>query len=161
MLAVSQTLPLEKQKAYRAIFWGGLIAGALDISAAFVTNGLRGISPIRILQSIASGLLGMDSYKGGFVTTVLGVFLHFVIATGAAAVYYMVSRKLKFLVERAIFCGAVYGVAVYFFMNVIVLPLSAFPHKISYSLVTVVTGLIVHVLCVGLPISLTVRRLTK
>jgi len=110
MSAVSHTLPLEKSKAYRAILWGGLITGVLDI---------------------------------------------------AAAVYYLASRKLKFLVERAIVCGSVYGVAVYLFMNLIVLPLSAFPHKISYSLVTVVTGLNVHVLCIGLPISLTVRRIAK
>ncbi len=152
---------MEKSKAYRAILWGGLIAGVLDITAAFVTNGLRGISPIRILQSIASGLLGMGSYKGGFVTAVLGLFLHFIIAAGAAAVYYLLSRKLRFLVERAIVCGPVYGVAVYLFMNLIVLPLSAFPHKISYPLVKVVTGLIVHMLCVGLPISLTVRRIAR
>lgn len=151
--------PREQMKAYRAIISGGLLAGVLDITAAFVTNGLRGVSPFRILQSITSGLLGMASYKGGFATAALGLFLHFTIATGAAAVYYFTSRKLKFLVERATVCGAVYGLAVYWFMNMLVLPLSAFPHKISYTLVSVVTGLLVHMLCVGLPISLTVRRI--
>jgi hypothetical protein len=161
MLAVSHALPLENTKAKRTILWGGLSVGVLDITAAFVTNGLRGISPIRILQSIASGLLGVDSYKGGFTTAALGLFLHFTIATGAATVYYLVSRKLKFLAEQAIVCGLLYGVAVYWFMNLIVLPLSAFPHKISYALGKVVTGLIVHMLCVGLPISLTVRRFSK
>jgi hypothetical protein len=103
----------------------------------------------------------MSSYKGGLATAALGLFLHFIIATGAAAVYFLASRKLKFLLERDFVCGPVYGVAVYWFMNAIVLPLSAFPHKISYSPVTVVTGLTVHVLCVGLPIALTIRRIAK
>ncbi len=72
---------------------------ALDITAAFVNSGLRGVRPIRILQAIASGLLGAGSYKGGFATATLGLVLHFVIAFGATAVYYAASRKLTFLVR--------------------------------------------------------------
>ena len=80
------------------------------------------MGPIRILQAIASGLLGADSYKGGFTTVTLGLVLHFVIAFGATAVYYVTSCRLTFLAERAFVCGLVYGVAVYLFMNFIVLP---------------------------------------
>jgi len=61
MSTTSAALSLEKPKAYRAILWGGLIAGTLDILAAFINSGLRGVSPTRVLQSIASGLLGADS----------------------------------------------------------------------------------------------------
>jgi hypothetical protein len=158
MKAVSAVLPLEKSKAYLAIFWGGLIAGALDITAACVTNGFRGISPIRVLQSVASGLFGRDSYRGGLKTAALGLVLHFIIAFGATIAFYSASRKLKFLVRQAIVCGALYGVAVYWFMQLVVLPLSAVPFKFSFTFASVVTGLIVHILCVGLPISLVVRR---
>jgi hypothetical protein len=55
MVAVSQTFPSEKPKAFRAIFWRGLIAGVLDITAAFVNSGLRGRSPVWVLQSVAGG----------------------------------------------------------------------------------------------------------
>ncbi len=143
---------------YHVILLAGLIAGVLDLTAALVTYGLRGLKPVRVLQAIASGLLGLDSYKGGLKTAALGVVLHFIIATAAAAIYYAASRKLKFLVRQAIVCGLLYGIAVYFFMNLVVLPLSAFPHKVSFPLSSLVTGLIVHMLCVGLPISLTVPR---
>ena len=37
-----------------AVLAGGLAAGVLDILAAFAVYGLRGVSPLRILQSIAS-----------------------------------------------------------------------------------------------------------
>ena len=161
MRSASPAFPLERSKSFRTILWGGLIAGALDITAAFVTSGLRGVGPIRVLQAIASGLLGAVSYKGGFATATLGIVLHFVIAFGATAVYYAVSRKLSFLVQRAVVCGLVYGVVVYLFMNFIVLPLSAIAFKPANSLSAVLTGLSIHMLCVGLPISLAVRRYSK
>ncbi|HYP26896.1 MAG TPA: hypothetical protein VE262_09270 [Blastocatellia bacterium] len=149
-----------KPRAYRAILLGGLIAGALDLTAAFVTSALRGRGPVWVLQAISSGLLGADSYKGGFATAALGVALHFLIATVATAVYYAASRKLKFLVHHAIVCGLLYGVAVYGFMNLIVLRL-AFPLKPADAPSVIVTGLIVHMLCVGLPIAVVIRRYSK
>jgi uncharacterized membrane protein YagU involved in acid resistance len=152
---------LKRSRAYRSILWGGLIAGSLDLTAAFVTNGRRGLYPLRILQSIASGLLGADAFKGGFAIAALGVVLHFLIAFGAAAVYYALSRKFKFPVHHAVLCGLLYGIVVYWFMNLVVLPLSAIPFKVSFRPALLITGLIVHMLCVGLPIALTVRRYSK
>jgi len=148
---------MDPNRAYRAIIWGGLIAGVLDLTAAFVTSALRGVKPIRVLQFIASGLLGADSFKGGLGTAALGALLHFLIALAASAVYYVASRQLHLLVEQAIVCGLLYGIAVYGFMNVIVLPLSAV-RKIPVSLASLVTGLMIHMFCVGLPIALAVRR---
>src|ERR1700756_1467286 len=63
------------------ILWGGLIAGTMDITAAVLTYKIRNnVPPIRILQSVASGLLGKDAFTGGAPTAALGLFLHFVIA---------------------------------------------------------------------------------
>jgi hypothetical protein len=68
MVANSHTRSLQKPKAFRAIFWGGLIVGVLDITAAFVNSGLRGRSPVWVLQSVAGGWLGVDTFKGGLKT---------------------------------------------------------------------------------------------
>jgi hypothetical protein len=73
MSADSAALSLEKPKAFRVILIGGLIAGTLDILAAFIQSGLRGVTPMRVLQAIASGLLGADSFQGGFATAALGL----------------------------------------------------------------------------------------
>lgn len=162
MTTSSAEFSVDRSNAYRAILWGGLIAGIIDLTYAFVYNyALRGSSPVRISQSIASGLLGADSYKGGLSTAALGVLLHFVIATGAATVYYVASRKIGFLTEQAVICGLIFGVAVYFFMNLVVLPLSAFPHPVSFPATKLVIDLIVHAAGVGLPIALAVRRYSK
>ena len=54
---------------FQPIFWGGLIAGTLDICAAFLTAWLRaGVSPIGVLQFVASGALGPAAFQGGIKT---------------------------------------------------------------------------------------------
>jgi hypothetical protein len=142
------------------ILWGGMIAGTLDLSAAFISSWLRaGVGPVRVMQSIASGLLGAASFTGGAWSAVLGVALHFLIATVAMAVFYLASRTLRFLVEHAITAGLLYGVAVYAFMNFVVIPLSSVPRRgapppLSGRLI----GLLIIMFCVGLPIAILVRR---
>src|SRR5580765_1333985 len=101
MEATSSTLALpQTSKNFPPIFWGGLIGGALDITAAFILLGLRGSSPIQVLQSVASGLLGMDAYQGGIPAAALGLFCHFLIALSAATVYHFASQKLKILIQQ-------------------------------------------------------------
>lgn len=161
MSADSDTLSLKKPKAYQPILLGGLVAGTLDILAAFISSGLRGGSTTRVLQAIASGLLGANAFEGGFTTAALGLVLHFFIATTATAVYYAASRKLEVLVDQAVICGLAYGIPVYLVMNLVVLPLSAVPFKISYAPGNVATAALILMFCVGLPIALVVRRYAK
>jgi len=144
----------------RAVLWAGFACGVLDITAAFIVYGFFGAKPVPLLQGIASGLLGPRAFQGGLATALLGLLCHFVIAFGAAAVYFAASRAIPFLIQNAVVSGVLYGVAVYFFMNRIVVPLSA-AAKRSFSLKLMIVGVIVHIFCVGLPISLSVRRFSK
>jgi uncharacterized membrane protein YagU involved in acid resistance len=143
-----------------AVLWAGFGCGVLDITAALVVYGYFGLKPMRLLQGIASGLLGPKSFQGGLATALLGLLCHFVIAFGAATVYFVASRSIRVLVDQAVIFGAVYGVAVYFFMNRIVVPLSA-AAKRPFSLKLMIIGVVIHIFCVGLPISLSVRRFSK
>src|SRR5688572_19223427 len=129
----------------RVILEAGLLAGILDLTAAFITLGLRGRTPMRVLHSIASGFFGSDAYEGGLFMALLGGLSHFFVALTAAAFYYAASRMLPILYKRPVPFGLLYGVAVYSFMNLVVLPLSAFPHPISLTLI----GLLVIMFCVG------------
>ena len=140
-----------------ALLWAGLACGCLDITAALVVYGFFGLKPMRLLQGIASGLLGQKAFSGGLATALLGLLCHFVVAFGAAAVYLAASRGLGFLIDHAIVSGLLYGIAVYFFMQYIVLPLSA-AAKRPFSLQMMLIGVVIHIFCVGLPISLCVRR---
>ena len=146
---------------FQPIFWGGLIAGTLDICAACLIAWLRaGVGPIRVLQSVASGLLGPAAFDGGVNTALLGLALHFLIATIWTVIFYLASRKFLFLIERPIQFGLIYGIAVYLLMNFVVLPLSRVtPRPATITGRTI--GLLTIMLCIGLPISLIVRRFSR
>lgn len=144
-------------RALQAILWGGFACGVLDITAAFIVYGTFGARPVPLLQGIAAGVLGSRSFQGGLPTAMLGLLLHFVIAYGAATVYVVASRRLSFLVQQSIASGALYGVAVYFFMNRIVVPLSH-ATKFPFSLKGMIIGVVIHLFCVGLPISIATKR---
>lgn len=147
-----------KSQALLPILIGGLIAGILDISYACIYSYvMRGTSPVRILQSVASGALGASAFTSGNKTAALGLVFHFMIAIIAAAVYYLASRQLRFLVTQAVICGILYGVCVYLVMNFVVVPLSAAPFKLPFAW----PGLLIHMFGIGLPISLVVRRYSK
>jgi uncharacterized membrane protein YagU involved in acid resistance len=146
--------------ASQAILWGGLIAGILDSIDAVIAFGLKGMNPIQVLQYIASGVLGTAAFQGGLPTAALGAALHFFIAFVAAAVYYVASTKLPALAQQPVRYGLLYGVVVYFFMNYLVLPLSAVP-KSPFSAALFLNGVIGHAILVGVTIALFTRRATQ
>jgi uncharacterized membrane protein YagU involved in acid resistance len=154
----------ERPSAFDAILFGGLAVGALDGSAAVITTLLYGNSPARMFQTIARGLLGQASYAGGWATVLLGVALHVLIAFIWAAIYNGASLKIPALIRRAALCGPIYGVVVYFAMQIIVLPLSAIrsaPFAFAGNLKGMLIGIITHIICVGLPIALMARRFAR
>jgi len=154
---------VQRPRALAAILWGGAIAGAFDLTYATVFYYcFRGVKPIRVLQSIASGLLGPKAYDGGIPTAILGVVLHFIIAIGAAAVFYLLSRKLTFLTQKPILWGLLCGAAIYFFMHFVVLPLAANPRfRTTTVSVATVSDFAVHMLLIGPSIALAARRFSR
>ena len=144
----------------KAISIAGLTCGALDISAAIVVYGSMGSKPLRLLQGIAGGILGPRTYSGGTSTALLGLALHFVIAFGAATVFFLASRVVPLLLDHAVVSGVLYGIAVYFFMNRVVVQLSA-ATKFPFSIKMMLIGVIIHIFCVGIPISLSIRRYAR
>lgn len=120
----SQQIAGRPRGAFLTIFFPGLLAGVLDISAAFITWAPQGVPPVRVLQGIASALVGPQSFNEGMASALLGGTIHFLIAFSAAAVFYMASRKINFMTRRAVLAGVLYGVCVYVVMYWIVMPLA-------------------------------------
>jgi len=136
-----------------SIVYGGLVVGSLDAIDAIVIFGLRGATPIRVFQGIAAGFLGRATFQGGLRTALLGLAVHFFIAFSIVIAYYVASRSLSILVRRPVICGAVYGVLVYFFMNRVVIPLSAIGTT-AFSLPLFINGIAIHILGIGIPAAL-------
>ena len=144
--------------AVRTIAITGLIVGAMDITAACIQAVSRGATVTRLLQFVASGLIGPKAFAGGAATAALGLGLHFVIAFSLVAVFYAASRQLAFLRRQAVLSGIIYGLIVFGVMNLIVVPLSA--AKPRHSLTGDLIQIGIHMFVIGLPTSLFVRRLS-
>jgi hypothetical protein len=143
-----------------AVSAAALLSGILDLSATSTVMKAQGIPFERLFQGIASGVLGKSSFQGGKKTAALGLFFHFFIASVATLIYYESSRRIFFLINHPFFSGALYGTAVHLVMSRIVVPLSAAPKR-EFSAKAFLAQLIIHILFVGLPIALTVSRLSR
>lgn len=137
----------------------GLASGVLDLTATSALVKSQGIAIQRLLQIIASGVLGPSAFQNGTKAATLGFCLHFFIAFSAAAVYYAVSRRIGFPWSPFI-SGLLYGTAVHLVMSRIVVPLSSAPKR-EFSINSFLTQWIIHIVCVGLPIAFTVDYLAK
>lgn len=147
--------------AWKGILIGGVIAGVLDIIFAFVFYGQRGTPPVRILQSVASGLLGKKAFDGGAGTAALGAVFQLLIPTVAAAVYFGFDRTIAAVRKHPAVSGILYGIVIYGFMNFVVLPLSAIPWKPKFPIEVVIPALLAHMFLIGLPMALAVRRFSR
>jgi len=133
---------------------GGAIAGVLDMVPAFISYGLK--AP----QGVAAGLIGPSAaFRGGIITWIFGMLLHFLIAFVVAAIYCVAARRLPFLVDYWLVCGLLYGTAVFLFMNLVVLPLSALHMAGPYQLRWLIEGIVGNMVEIGLPISFTCTSL--
>jgi hypothetical protein len=154
----------ERARAFDTIVYGGLVVGILDMLFAFTFYGLiLGAKPLRIFQSVAAGVLGRTAaVEGGIRTFLLGLLLHFVVATCIATVYYTATLILPVLIRHPVVSGLIYGIIAYLGMNYVVIPLSAIgPRSATPRLSIFLTGIIGHALLVGLPLALLARRSAK
>jgi uncharacterized membrane protein YagU involved in acid resistance len=145
-------------KAVMLVLGGGVVAGTLDIVYACVFWGVkRNVPPMRIFQSVASGLLGPASFQGGAKTATLGLALHYFIAVSMSVAYYLVARRWALLGQRPLLCGAAYGLLLYGIMNYVVVPLSAAGSG-SKDALWITLSIAVHMFLIGVPIALFTRR---
>ena len=157
MSTATNPIAVAQPRALPAIFWGGLIGGAIDITYACTFTVIRGGTAQRVLQFVASGVLGQDSFQMGWQSAAFGLLCHFTIAFGAAVTYYLASRKLRFLIESGRLWGVIFGVGIFYFMEFVVVPLSNAPpyHPKGAALYL---GLLVHMFGIGTPIAWSVRK---
>lgn len=151
-------MTLSRQRTSRlagAIVTASVVAGVFDILFAFAASS---VGPVRVLQSVASGLLGPAAFEGGGAGAALGLLLHFLMMLLIAAIFGLAAARLPILVRRAALAGAAYGFGVYWVMNLIVIPLSRTPFGMPEDPARVTLGVIGHMALIGLPIAVIIAR---
>ena len=149
----------------RAIVFAWLACGVLDITSAVIITLNAGSKPMRMLQGIAASVLGPRSFEMGIPTAVFGLAMHFLVALAATLVFYVASRRFPAMVAHPIVSGILFGVFWLLVMYRGVIPLIAAvrplylanPPKRPLPEIWPIP-LVVHIVCVGLPISLGISR---
>jgi uncharacterized membrane protein YagU involved in acid resistance len=151
-------LTIVQRSVLLAVLVGGLAGGALDILFAISFAAYNGMPPVRLLQVVASGVLGTNAYAGGVPVAILGLGLHFAMSFAWAALFLLASRRMSILTRHPLLWGGLFGVIVFFVMRLVVLPFSAFPHPVTFKPLAASLDLLSHILLFGIPIALAVRR---
>jgi hypothetical protein len=142
-----------------AILFTGLLAGVLDGLGAIAVYLIRGgRAPARIFNFIASGVFGPSAMTGGTPMVIAGIGFHLVIAIGWTALFFVAARQFEGLWRHAIAAAVGYGIFVWIMMNKVVLPLSRVQMGTGATWNSIIVGVLVLVVCIGLPISLGARR---
>ena len=144
----------------QAIGLATLTCAILDAAAAATQAATLNIPPQRVWQGVASGLLGPRAFERGWRSGILGLGLHFAIAFIISTIYVLAALRLPFLLQHALLAGALYGIAVFLVMNVIVLPLSRRPKR-PFNLKFAATQIVIHIVIVGWSIALSARHVLR
>lgn len=128
---------------------GGLVAATLDVFAACLIN-QRSVA--FVLHSIAGGLLAARSFEGGMPSAFLGLALQELMGILIAMIYGFGGRVMPRLRKHWVLCGIAYGVVVFFVMNYVVVPLSAW-HRLPQFSVSRFFGNLAAMLLFGLIVA--------
>ena len=145
----------------KGIVMGGLLGGALDLLFAVSFAAYNGAAPNRVVQAIASGLLGNDAFSGGGGVEVLGLVCHFGLSVLWAAFFAAVAWRIPALSRRPLLAGIGFGLVVFVCMRLVVLPLSAYPRPVTFKPLATVLDLLSHMLLFGTPIAVVVGRTVR
>lgn len=120
-----------------------VVAGIPDVfAAAALSRAPTG----KVLQIIASGVLGKASYEGGWSSISLGLGLQIAMSFVIALIYNIAAANVDAVGDRPLISGALYGVVIFVVMNFVVVPLSRAYPKQEWNLKAVVALLIVMIL---------------
>lgn len=157
-LSPKSTAKVHAPSAPKTILLSGFIAGTLDILAAMLLAYiLRKVTPNQVLQSVASGIFGEGAFTGGTTMAFLGLLFHYTIAYCFAIGYFFVFPYVPLLLKQKILSGLLYGIFVWLLMNLVVVPLSNVNRPpLQWS--SILRGVTVLMLCIGLPISLITHK---
>ena len=160
MSAVAGKLLDTRNSLFRSIILGGLIIGIADaiVYHWIVSSLINGYPLISVYQYIASGALGSAAFEGGVPTALLGLFFHFVVSFAVAGVFILSANRIPLLRRNAILGSLVYGFGVFIVMTMIVTPLTAAPPLPAPTTPQLIVTILDHVLVVGLPLGILVRR---
>ena len=155
---LSTTGVKRKRNAWKLILTAGLLAAVLDgLAASISTYLVSGNTPDVVFKFVASGVFGKESFSGGSVMVLAGIFFHTLIACTWAFIYFQLFIRIPSLRKNWVVNGIAYGAMVWVVMNFVVIPLSNTP-AITMTMAGSIRGMLILMVCIGLPIAFLVGK---
>ena len=149
---------MRKPSVPGAVLVGGLIGGALDLVFAVSFAGYHGAAPDKVFQTIASGILGKLAFAGGSWISALGLACHFSLSLIWATIFAVAAWQFPTLARRPLLAGIGFGLVVFICMRLVVLPLSAYPHPVTFKPLATSLDLLSHMFLFATPIAVFIGR---
>jgi hypothetical protein len=155
-----------KRSFFTSALTAGLIAGALDITAACIHGYLRNrTTPEQILRGIAGGAFGREAAANGSMMIVWGLLFHFLIAISFTFFFFFLAKQVPSLVKYPIPIAIAYGAFVWLFMRYVVLnyisTIHIKPIVGKEVIINAIIGAVILMLCIGLPNALLARKYVR
>jgi uncharacterized membrane protein YagU involved in acid resistance len=155
-----------RKSFFASALTAGLIAGALDITAACIHAYTKnGTAPMQVLKYVASGAVDPKTFSSPALLALFGLLVHFFIAISFTFFFFFLAKQIPSLIKYPIPIGILYGIFVWSAMRFIIL-VNFSRHKQkpiegaeAIKNAAIAAGIIV--ICVGIPIVLLARKYIK
>jgi hypothetical protein len=152
------TISSTPKPVIKTVLWVGLLVGSLDIVAACINAKISNdVSPIRVLQYVASGVFGKAAFSGGTMMAVYGLLFHFMIAYGCTIFFFWLYPRVKWLSKNSWITGMVYALFIWIVTTRIIVPLSNTPPAtFRFDRASLAWGILV--VAIGWPLAFFAKR---
>jgi uncharacterized membrane protein YagU involved in acid resistance len=152
-----------RRSFFASALTAGLIAGAMDITAACIHGYLRnGTTPEQILRGIAGGAFGKEAAANGNMMIFWGLLFHFLIAISFTFFFFLLAKKFPSLIRYPVLIAIIYGAFVWTFMRYVVLnyisTIKITPIVGQEKIINTIIGAVILMICIGLPDAFLARR---
>ena len=155
-----------RRSFFASALTAGLIAGALDITAACIHAFIKNdTAPMQVLRGVASGAFDPKTFSSPALLALCGLLIHFFIAISFTFFFFFLAKLIPSLVKYPIPIGILYGVFVWGTMRFIILPfisrLNPKPIVGQEAIKNAAIGAGIIVICVGIPVALLARKYVR
>lgn len=143
------------------IIKASLVTGSLDMLFALANAWWSaGVTPERVLQFIASGLLGKNAFQGLPAIAFLGLAIHYFIAFCWTVLFFLMYSTFKNIIRNKFLQAVLYGFFIWLVMNLLILPVTRTPQQTFYWL-DAFKGAAILIIAIGLPLAYLAPKYNK
>ena len=142
----------------RTIFITTLIAGTLDILAAFIRSYLtNGVMPSAVLTYIASGLFGAKAFDSGAEMLIAGLAVHYAIAFSCTVCFFGMYPQWSLLRKSIFLNSLLIALIAWLVTTQVIIPLSRATGG-GFDFLAALVAIGILIICVGLPIAYAAKQ---